>query len=170
MSQTFYEVLGVAENVEPDALKRAYRSLAKKFHPDATGGDRAKEARFKEITEAWETLSNREKRLGYDRKLALQRQAAEAARRRQPEDIRSAPFSGKAVLFHIDTRQVEELLSRSGSDLIDNLGKVGRDAVESKLGSLGKRKATKRVLDGLSELGTSAAKDALSSLLRKLSS
>jgi len=62
----FYRTLGVGENASGDEIKRAYRRLAKKYHPDATGGDKAKEAKFKEITEAYETVGDEKKRATYD--------------------------------------------------------------------------------------------------------
>lgn len=64
--QDFYKVLGVAENASADDIKKAYRKLAKKYHPDVTGGDKAKESRFKDITQAYEVLSDDKKREEYD--------------------------------------------------------------------------------------------------------
>src|SRR5262245_23917006 len=64
--KNFYQQLGVGETASADEIKKAYRKLAKKFHPDATGGDKAKEAKFKEISEAYETLSDEKKRAQYD--------------------------------------------------------------------------------------------------------
>src|SRR5436305_12106740 len=62
----FYKVLGVAETASADEIKKSYRKLAKKYHPDATGGDKAKEAKFKEISQAYDTLGDEKKRAAYD--------------------------------------------------------------------------------------------------------
>ena len=65
-TKDFYKTLGVTEKASADELKKAYRKLAKKYHPDVTGGDKAKEAKFKEISEAYETLGDEKKRAQYD--------------------------------------------------------------------------------------------------------
>ncbi|MEA2476706.1 MAG: molecular chaperone DnaJ [Actinomycetota bacterium] len=62
----FYKVLGVSKTATKDEIKKAYRKLAQKYHPDANEGDPAAEQRFKEISEAHAILSNEEKRREYD--------------------------------------------------------------------------------------------------------
>lgn len=66
-SQDYYAVLGIARNAEPDEIKRAYRRLAKRYHPDLNPGDPAAEEAFKRSSEAYAVLSDPEKRRLYDR-------------------------------------------------------------------------------------------------------
>ena len=62
----YYEVLGVSKTASADEIKKAYRSLAKKYHPDMNPGDKEAEIKFKEANEAYEILSDADKRAKYD--------------------------------------------------------------------------------------------------------
>ena len=62
----YYEVLGVPKDADDAAIKKAYRQLAKKYHPDMNPGDKEAEIKFKEASEAYAVLSDAEKRRQYD--------------------------------------------------------------------------------------------------------
>ena len=62
----YYEVLGINRSADEKEIKRAYRKLAKKYHPDMNPGDKQAEQKFKEITEAYNVLSDEEKKKLYD--------------------------------------------------------------------------------------------------------
>jgi molecular chaperone DnaJ len=63
----YYELLGVSPDASDEQIKRAYRKLARELHPDSTGGDAEAEARFKEVSKAYEVLRDPERRARYDR-------------------------------------------------------------------------------------------------------
>jgi len=63
----YYEILGVSKNASADEIKKAYRKVAMQFHPDRNPGDKASEEKFKEAAEAYEILSDQDKRAQYDR-------------------------------------------------------------------------------------------------------
>lgn len=65
--QSYYDILGVKKNASEDEIKKAYRKLARKYHPDVNPGDKGAEAKFKELSEAYAVLSDKEKRDQYDR-------------------------------------------------------------------------------------------------------
>ncbi|MDQ1681300.1 MAG: molecular chaperone DnaJ [Frankiaceae bacterium] len=71
IEKDFYKVLGVSKDADAAAIKKAYRSLARTHHPDANKGDTASEARFKEVSEAYDVLSDDKKRKEYDEARSL---------------------------------------------------------------------------------------------------
>jgi curved DNA-binding protein len=67
MPRDYYEVLGVAKGASENDIKKAYRKLARQFHPDRNPGDKQAEGRFKEVQDAYDVLSDKQKREQYDR-------------------------------------------------------------------------------------------------------
>jgi len=83
----YYSILGVNRNASEREIKQAYRRLARKHHPDVNPGDKSAEAKFKEINEAYEVLSDKEKRQKYDQfgdQWQYAEQFAKAGRQRTP--------------------------------------------------------------------------------------
>src|SRR5688572_11878546 len=82
--QDYYEALGVKRDASEKEIRQAYRRLARQYHPDVSPNDKTAEERFKEISEAYEVLSDKENRAKYDRyghDWQHAEQAEEAARR-----------------------------------------------------------------------------------------
>ena len=71
LEKDFYKTLGVPKDATADDIKKAYRKLARKFHPDANKGDEAAEEKFKEISEAYDVLSDSKRRTEYDEARSL---------------------------------------------------------------------------------------------------
>src|SRR5258707_831642 len=67
MKRDYYEILGVTKTSSADEIKKSYRKVAMQFHPDRNPGDKAAEDKFKEAAEAYEVLSDADKRAKYDR-------------------------------------------------------------------------------------------------------
>ncbi|MCX6496368.1 MAG: DnaJ domain-containing protein, partial [Rhodoluna sp.] len=71
LEKDFYKVLGVAKDVPEAELKKVYRKLARKYHPDSNPSDAKSEAKFKEISEAYSVLSDKDQRKEYDQFRAM---------------------------------------------------------------------------------------------------
>jgi len=68
----YYQILGLQRDVSQEEIKKGYRRIAKQYHPDSNPGNREAEKKFKEASEAYEVLSNEEKRENYDHKLTTE--------------------------------------------------------------------------------------------------
>jgi curved DNA-binding protein len=114
-TQNLYETLGVARDVDADALRKVYRKLAKKFHPDANPDNKQAEERFKQISRAYDVLSDPEKRAAYDEfgDVALQAGFDAAAARRAQADFGQAFRGTHGQGFDFgDAGGIDELLGR----------------------------------------------------------
>src|SRR4026207_2463325 len=89
----YYATLGVATTASDAEIKKAYRKLARKYHPDLNPGDKAAEAKFKQVNEANEVLGDPEKRKKYD-ELGANWRAYEQAPGGAPAGGWSGPFGG----------------------------------------------------------------------------
>lgn len=109
----YYAILGVSKSADTDEIKRAYRKLARKYHPDMNPGDRQAEARFKEVTEAYEVLSDSDKRHKYDQFGQYWKQADQA---RSPFST-TVDFDGFEFGRYANFEDfINELLGRMGTD------------------------------------------------------
>ena len=102
----YYEVLGVDKSATDDVIKKAYRKLAKQYHPDLNPGDKNAEAKFKEVNEAYEVLSDKDKKARYD-------QFGFAG-----VDPNFGGGAGAAVLGKGDGLVASHLMTKGGDDVI----------------------------------------------------
>ena len=89
----YYNILGVSRSSSADDIKKKFRKLALKYHPDRNPGDKKAEARFKEITEAYEVLSDSEKRAKYDQFGKYWQQAGSSSARAREANFDGVDFS-----------------------------------------------------------------------------
>jgi len=88
MQRDYYKVMGISSTATEEDIKKTYRKLARQYHPDLNPGDKAAEERFKEIGEAYEVLSDPERRAEYDGRQAATGAASGSAARKL-----SSPFT-----------------------------------------------------------------------------
>ncbi len=129
----FYKVLGVEESASKAAIKKAYRKLAQRYHPDANKGDAAAEQRFKEISEAHSILSNDDKRKEYD-------------------EMRSLIAAGGQRFYGFRPGRGGDGVRVNIGDLGDVFGGGGGSLFEDLLGGMGGRPAPRRGRDAETEV------------------
>jgi len=118
----YYKILGVGEKATKEDIKKAYRKLAMKYHPDKNPGDKQAEERFKEINEANEVLSDTEKRAKYDQlssSYASWQQAGGQPGAFRWEDLFSNAASGGARTAHVDFGDLGDLFGGEGGGFSD---------------------------------------------------
>ena len=114
MKRDYYEVLGVSKDANADDLKKAYRKLALKYHPDKNPGDKTAEEKFKEAAEAYDVLSNPDKRARYD-------QFGHAGMGAGPESGGGGGFGG----YSYQNMVINDIFSQFG-DIFGDMGFGGR--------------------------------------------
>ena len=122
-----YAVLGVARDASADVIRKAYRKLARRHHPDVNPGDKAAEERFKEISEAYDVLSDAEKRRNYDEfgEIALQG-GFDAEKARRAREAFGARFGGEPGGAGYEFRGGEPFEFGDLDDLLGRFGFGGR--------------------------------------------
>jgi DnaJ-class molecular chaperone len=131
-----YKVLGVARDADADTLKKAYRKLARRHHPDVNPGDKAAEEKFKEISEAYDVLSDATKRRNYDEFGEISLQGGfDAEQARRAREAFGARFGGGAGEFRsqgggepFEFGDLDDLLGRFGFGGGRRGGAAGRAA------------------------------------------
>lgn len=135
----YYKTLGVSKSADKDEIKKAYRKLARQYHPDMKPGDKKAEEKFKEINEAYEVLSDPAKRQKYDQFGASWQQYTSGGGRAQ--DFDWSPWtSSRGGQAYTRTVTPEELQQIFGESLGGDFGGFGfSDFFEMLFGNLGQR-------------------------------
>ncbi len=131
----YYEILGVSRTASDKEIKSAFRKLARKHHPDVNQGDKEAEARFKEVTEAHDVLSDPEKRTLYDR-FGPAWQQAQAAGGGAPGAAPGGPRGPGGPNVRYERIDIDDLFGEGGAGLGDIFGSV--------FGERGRRRSTAR--------------------------
>src|SRR5881397_540131 len=115
-----YEVLGVSRDATDDAVKKAYRKLARDYHPDRNPGDKQAELKFKEVQDAYDMVGDKQKRAQYDRFGFSGPQAGFQDGQGGGGFHWGFPGGGAGGGMHVDPAQAEEILSQffgGGADM-----------------------------------------------------
>ena len=106
----YYEILGIDQSADSDTIKKAYRKLVKKYHPDSNAGDAKAEERFKEVTEAYNILSDPEKRKLYDRFGHAAFQDTQAGYRENAGSWNNSDSGGGYREYHFEGDDMDDIL------------------------------------------------------------
>lgn len=128
----YYNILGVSRSASQDEIKKAYRKLARQYHPDRNPDDKTAETKFKEINEANEVLSDPDKRSKYDQFGSQWEQYARAGGR--PEDFNWNQWGGGGTTRTVSPEEFEQMFGGGGMD-----GGGFSDFFETLFGGMGRR-------------------------------
>lgn len=140
-ARNYYEVLGVSKDVTQDDIKKAYRKLAQKYHPDVNPGNKEAEEKFKEISDAYSVLGDEQKRKQYDDRVKMFGDGAAGYERYgqynvRPEDFQNIfdfsdlGFGGIFDIFGGGRTQARAAAPQRGSDIAYNVNISFRDALK----------------------------------------
>lgn len=131
-TKDFYEILGVPENADSDQIKKEYRKLARKHHPDANPGNKDAEERFKEISQAYDVLSDKKKRAEYDQARKYFSAGFGGANTQGAGAVNFEDLFGPGGfgdMFDVFGQRQSRNQPRKGSDLVYNLNLSFEDAL-----------------------------------------
>ncbi|XP_022773110.1 chaperone protein dnaJ 1, mitochondrial-like isoform X1 [Durio zibethinus] len=145
--QDYYEIIGVPKNATRDEIKQAYRALAKKYHPDANKNNPSAKRKFQEITDAYKTLQDSEKRREYDRKM----------RARSSEDMEYGANDAEGFRFY-DASGAQGFKYTYGTNFSDSFCKIFSEIFEDEMDQFAPDIQTKLLLS-FSEAAKGCTKD-----------